>query len=302
MSHDYHLSDTWSLFPNGKYDSAACQCSAVPSAVLSLVIMPDIAVPGAFDHVVVSVSGVIHTASPFVLEVSDNENNLLQPAIRGTLNIAHTIHTCNPSVRRLVITSSFAVVLDLDQGFRPTYRYTEADWNPCSYEITQKTSNSSIAYCASRAFAERYLWEWVTENQPNFTVATICPPWIFGPTIDVASKRNESTEVIMNLVNGSQTEVPENDFAAFANVEDVAQAHLRAYVEDLSAHERFIVAGGAVLVSGGMRSVPRGISGTRVKTYIADGSNAARVLGLEYRNLEETLVETVEDLQSKDMV
>ncbi|RAH39885.1 NAD(P)-binding protein [Aspergillus brunneoviolaceus CBS 621.78] len=108
------------------------------SQQLSLVIVPDIAVPGAFNYALVSVSGVIHTASPFVLDVSDNENDLLQPAIRGTLNIAHTIHTCNPSVRRLVVTSSFAAVLNLDQGFRPTYRYSEADWNPCSYEIARK--------------------------------------------------------------------------------------------------------------------------------------------------------------------
>ncbi|GFF74580.1 hypothetical protein CNMCM6936_006523 [Aspergillus lentulus] len=278
---------------------------------LSFSIVPDIAEPGAFNEAVKGVSGVIHTASPFILDVEDNERDLLQPAIQGTLNVVKAIAEYAPTVRRVVLTSSFAAILDLTQGLRPAYRYTEQDWNPCTYETAKETSNASIAYCASKAFAERSLWDWVAEQKPGFSVVTICPPWIFGPSVDNGSaKLNESTEVIWKLITGARKEVPENDFAAFANVKDVALAHLRAYVVEEAAGERFIVAGGQFLYQNACDiirrrfpllrdKVPKGVPGAHLDTYIADGTKAERVLGLQYRSLEDTLVDTVEDLLNK---
>ncbi|KAF7134161.1 hypothetical protein CNMCM5793_005840 [Aspergillus hiratsukae] len=278
---------------------------------LSFAIVPDIATPGAFDEAVKGVRGVIHTASPFVLDVTDNERELLQPAIQGTLNVVKAVAEHNPNVRRIVVTSSFAAIVDLDQGFRPGYKYTEQDWNPCTYKTAKETSNSGIAYCASKAFAERALWDWMAEHRPAFTVSTINPPWVFGPTIDDgSSKLNESMEVIKNLINGSLQVVPDNDFAAFANVKDVAQAHLRAYVVEKAANERFLVAGGQFLYQDACdiirrrfpqleNKVPKGMPGVRAETYIADCSKAQKYLGLQYQSLEATLVDTVDDLLKK---
>ncbi|PYH40460.1 SDR family oxidoreductase [Aspergillus saccharolyticus JOP 1030-1] len=281
---------------------------------LSFTIVPDIAAPGAFDSAVKDVCGVIHTASPFALTVADNEKDLLQPAIQGTLNVLDSIAAHGTAVRRVVVTSSFAAILDLSQGLRPGYRYTEADWNPCTYEEAKTTTDASVAYCASKALAERKLWEWVESAAPppTFSVTTICPPWIFGPALGNPQHKgnnrlNESTETIWNLVNGSRTEVPDHDFLAFANVKDVAEAHYQAYTRAEAGGERFLVAGGRFLYQeacGILREkfpqlgdkVPYRANAGSVETYIADGSKAERVLGLQYRSLEETLVETVEDL------
>jgi nucleoside-diphosphate-sugar epimerase len=279
---------------------------------LSFAIVRDIAAPHAFDEAVKGVAGVIHTASPFVLDITDNARDLLQPALQGTLNILKAVWEHNSAVQRVVVTSSFASILDLNQGLRPGYRYTEADWNPCTYEMAKATTNVAMAYCASKSLAERGLWDWVADAKPKFSVATICPPWIFGPTIDDGSgKLNESTEVIWNLINGSRREaVPVNDFAAFAHVKDVAEAHLKAYVEEKAANQRFIVAGGQFLYQDACDiirrrfpelkdMVPKGEPGTCVETYLADGSKAAEILGLKYRDLEKTLVDTVGDLLNK---
>ncbi|KAL3449635.1 NAD(P)-binding protein [Aspergillus insuetus] len=279
---------------------------------LSFAVVPDIAAPHAFDEAVKGVAGVIHTASPFVLNVRDNARDLLQPALQGTLNILKAAAEQNSAVQRVVVTASFASMLDLNQGLRPGYRYTEADWNPCTYEMAEVTTNVAMAYCASKSLAERGLWDWVAESKPSFSVATICPPWIFGPTIDDGSgKLNESTEVIWNLINGSRREaMPENDFAAFAHVRDVAEAHLKGYVEEKAANQRFIVAGGQFLYQDACDiirtrfpelkdKVPEGKPGSRVESYVADGSKAAEILGLKYHDLESTLVDTVADLLKK---
>ena len=174
---------------------------------LSFSIVPDVASPGAFDDAVKGVDGVIHTASPFVMQVEDNERDLLDPAIKGTTQILIAVQKYAPQVKRIVITSSFAAIVDPSQGTRPGYTYSEKDWNPVTYEQA-KSGDGATAYCASKTFAERAAWEFVEKNKPNFDVATICPPMIYGPLDHDANLEhlNTSSADIYRLMNGSQTE------------------------------------------------------------------------------------------------
>ncbi|KAH8432891.1 SDR family oxidoreductase [Aspergillus melleus] len=271
---------------------------------LTFVSVPDIAAPHAFDTAVHNVVGVIHTASPFTLDVSDNEKDLLQPAIRGTTNVLDAVAHHAPTVRRVVITSSFAAILDLEKGNRPGYKYTEEDWNPISYDAAKQTPSGSVAYCASKAFAERALWHWAGEHKPSFSVVSVNPPWVFGPGMDGKQRLNESLEAIRRLVDGSAGgEVPGVDFAGFADVRDLAVAHLRAFEVEEAAGRRFLIANGkfdyqlAVDVIRRefpqLQGVPLGTPGVATETYTPDGSKAREVLGLEYRSLERTMVDTV---------
>ncbi|KAF7588295.1 methylglyoxal reductase (NADPH-dependent) gre2 [Aspergillus hancockii] len=111
---------------------------------LSFAIVPEISTPGAFDEADKGVTGVIHTASPSVLDAKDNKKDLLQPAIQGSLNVLEAVA-----------------------------KYGRTNWNPITYEAAAGTPNASVAYCASKALAERRLWDWVDTTKPNFTVATI---------------------------------------------------------------------------------------------------------------------------------
>lgn len=123
---------------------------------LSCAIVPDIAAPNAFDNVVYDVIGVIHTASPFDLHVENNERDLLRPAIDGTRNILQSIQKSFPLVNRVVLTSSFTAVRDPTKGTRRGYTYSEADWNPATYEeAAKKETSGSFAYAAAKALAER---------------------------------------------------------------------------------------------------------------------------------------------------
>ena len=69
----------------------------------------------AFDKAVVSsppFETVIHTASPFHFNVTDTKRDLLDPAVNGTTGILKAIHAHVPTVKRVVITSSFAAIVD----------------------------------------------------------------------------------------------------------------------------------------------------------------------------------------------
>lgn len=96
---------------------------------VSYVVVSDIAQPGAFDKAVVSdppFDFVIHTASPYQLHFNDPIADCLDPAIKGTTGILESIHAFAPTVKRVVITSSSAAILD-----PPNHRkvYDESVWS-----------------------------------------------------------------------------------------------------------------------------------------------------------------------------
>lgn len=53
---------------------------------------------------------VIHTASPFPVEVPRNESELIKPAVDGTLNVFRACVQEGSTVKRVVLTSSVAAI------------------------------------------------------------------------------------------------------------------------------------------------------------------------------------------------
>ena len=80
----------------------------------------------AFDQAVVSdppFDGVIHTASPFHFNFKDARKEMLEPAINGTIGILRAAKAHAPSVKHVVITSSFAAITNPDAP--PGYTFSE---------------------------------------------------------------------------------------------------------------------------------------------------------------------------------
>jgi len=271
---------------------------------LSFAIVPDVATPGAHDEAVKSVDGVIHTASPFVMQVTDNEEELLKPAIEGTRGVLESVKAHNPHIKRVVITSSFAAILNMEKGAWPEKTYSEKDWNPVTYE-TAKNADAGTAYCASKTFAEKLAFDFVKKQGVNFDVSTICPPMVYGPSAnnpDLA-KLNTSSADIYRLMNGSEKEVPDTTFFAEVDVRDVAKAHRLAYESPQAAGQRyFVTAGGYTYqdICDILRKIPEikdkvpegkpgsGLGGKEV--YKVDNSKA-RELGIDFIPLEKTITD-----------
>lgn len=121
-------------------------------------IVPDITSPGAFDEVVKSSPPfdiVIHTASPFLYKVISDNREFLDPAIKGTLEVLKSVKKNAPSVKRVVLTSSCAAIINFAGASvtHPQKVYTEDDWNPTTWE-SALTGTQNNAYQASKKFAE----------------------------------------------------------------------------------------------------------------------------------------------------
>ncbi|OAA37067.1 NADPH-dependent methylglyoxal reductase GRE2 [Beauveria brongniartii RCEF 3172] len=221
---------------------------------LDFAIVPDIAKASAFDEVIQSdppFEAVVHTASPFTFNVTDIKRDLLDPAINGTIGILYAIKKKAPQVKRVVghgslaywcgfmqqltarvqvITSSFASMMDGSKGLWPGHTYSEKDWNPITAE--QALENPRVGYPASKTFAEKAAWDFITNEKPGFTLATILPPLVFGPAVQSLSslkELNTSNQFIFSFTAGAAKDgIPPTTNPLFVDVRDVAFAHVKA--------------------------------------------------------------------------
>ncbi|EXJ81899.1 dihydroflavonol-4-reductase [Capronia coronata CBS 617.96] len=309
LDHGYHVRGT---VRSEETANRVRQTHSQHSDRLSFAIVEDVAAPGAFDEAVKGVDGVIHTASPFVTTVEDVEKDLLQPAIQGTTNILEAIAKYNPNVKRVVITSSFASIIDMTKGTRPGHTYTEEDWNNMTYQQAKESGNGTVGYCASKALAEKAAWDFVKERKPNFSLATVCPPMVYGPIlhhVPSLDKLNTSSADVYRLMNGSLKEVPPTTFYAWADVRDVAEAHRLAYEKPEAAGQRFFITGGNFVYQQFCDIIRKNVPEVRDRTpvgkpgtgvgddvYRVNGSKAERVLGLKYTSMEQCVTDTARSL------
>lgn len=161
------------------------------------------------------VDALIHTASPFPMVQPRDENELLRPAVEGTLRALRAAHSAG--VNRVVITSSTAAVLccDLPAG---RHVYDERDWSDPAHR-------TSTPYTRSKTLAERAAWRFVDEQAPDLRLTAINPGFVVGPAL--GGGLGTSMSVIQRLLDAKDPAVPNVGFPV-VDVRDVAQLHVAA--------------------------------------------------------------------------
>lgn len=281
-----------------------------PKDKLSYVVVKDVAQKGAFDEAVKSnppFDYVLHTASPFHFNVQDPVKDFLDPAIKGTTGILKAIKIHAPTVKRVVITSSFAAIVNPKQHPKV---YSEDDWNPVTWEEALDHSN---VYRASKTFAERATWDFVAKEKPNFDIATINPPLVLGPIVhylNTLEAINTSNQRLRNIIQGKmKAQLAPTGTFLWVDVRDVALAHVRAIEVEQAGGKRFFVTAGYFsnkdLVEIVRQSHPElepklpptdSVSDLPDNIYEINNARSQEVLGLKYRQLKEAVADTVDSL------
>lgn len=278
-------------------------------------VVKDISKTGSFDESLKKhpeVTVFLHTASPFFLNAVDVERELLEPAVEGTKNALSSIKNYGPQIKHVVITSSFAAVKNAAHDKDRDFVLTEESWNPITRE--EGLSNPGLGYLASKTFAEREAWDFVKENKPNFTLATINPTFVFGPQAfddDIKDSLNTSAEVINNLLKLKQTDsIPESQ-SGYIDVRDVAKAHLTAFENKQLYNQRLVVFAGRYCSQMLIdiihdkfpelsKQVPVGKPGTGqkfIKQFCGwNFKKTEEILGFKYITLEQCVVDSVEQI------
>ncbi|CEN59745.1 Putative Ketoreductase [Aspergillus calidoustus] len=283
---------------------------------LDFVIVPEISAPDAFDKAVVSdppFEAVIHTASPFHFRVQDVKKDILDPAINGTVGLLKAVKNNAPSVKRVVVTSSGAAILDFSKP--PTYTFTEADWNLMTWE--EATSNPLNAYRASKVFAEKAAWDFVEKEKPQYSLTTLNPTMVYGPIIHHIKDLdglNTSNERIRDIAFGKAKEAcPYTGVFLWVDVRDLALAHVLAIEKPEAGGQRFCLSPGQYsnkdiveVIREEFPELRDGLpTGDALKSgdfppagwYGYDSSKSEEVLGVSYRPFRDCIVDTVNSLK-----
>lgn len=276
---------------------------------LAYTVVRDISEEGAFNTAMQMrpFDSIVHVASPYHYQPEDIQRDLIDPAVNGTLGILKAAKEYAPSVRRVVITSSFSAMVHTKN---PPMVYTEKHWNPITMEEAKE--NGVQAYRASKKFAERAAWDFVASSAPNFTIATVNAPLILGPVapwLESMDSINTSNERVRDLILGKWKQgLPGSVFWHWVDVRDVALAHVRAMTRPEAAGKRFLLCQGkmsnAEIAQIGIEEfpelrskVPEVLESDEPTTlFDIDATQSKEVLGIEYRELRVTIVDAIKAL------
>ncbi|KAF8308504.1 NAD(P)-binding protein [Clavulina sp. PMI_390] len=280
----------------------------------SYTIVENIDAANAFDTIVAAgnFDGIVHVASPFNMRLSE-VSDFMDPAIRGTTNILQSALNLGPTVKRVVITSSAAAILEPHPA---PYTYTESDWNEASIRAVEENRASlGEIYSASKTPAERAAWKFVEEHKSEmaFDLTVICPVWIMGPIIHhvtTPDSLNASHALFWGILKSKQEDLtPEITGASqgyVADVRDMALAHVRALSVEEAGGKRFLAADAPwsnqdvydVLNEAGVANIPKGHPGSQLREItLQDNTQSVRLLGLEFRGRRDVIMSTYNTLK-----
>lgn len=197
-------------------------------------VVPSFLEEGAFNTALKKhpeVTAFLHSASPVIFQSDDPENDVLLPAIQGTLNALKSAHQYGPNIKKFIYTSSLAAMYD----YRKRVNVTESLWNDVTYE--EAKTNSGFLYGGSKTFAEKGAWEFIDKEKPSFTLTTVNPVYVFGPLAfddDAVDSFTSSSSYLPQVLKTKKNESVFEAKGTGVDVRDVVALHIAAVENDLS--------------------------------------------------------------------
>lgn len=191
----------------------------------------ELTTPGSYDRAVAGCMYAIHAGSPYVLNADDPQNDLLAPAVDGTLSFLRSCEKAN--VRKVVLTSSVAAIAD---GGTHGEALDESVWNSHS-------SVRFLPYYHAKTVAEKAAWAFVERENVQIKLVVINPVAALGPSL--TGRMNQSFTLLRSTVQGLFQGIIDLKFPV-VDVRDVAEAHVRA-MENEQAEGRYICAADTLL-------------------------------------------------------
>lgn len=188
------------------------------------VVAADLSADEGWAEAVADCEYVLHVASPFPADRPKSDDELVRPAVDGTLRVLRA--AAGAGVRRVVLTSSIASVVS---GHPDRVVRTETDWSDV---------DRSPAYAKSKTLAERAAWDFARRS--GLELVTVNPGMVVGPLL--APSVGTSVDVLRRLL---LREVPGSPKIGFSlvDVRDVASAHRLAMESPIAPGNRYVVAG-----------------------------------------------------------
>jgi dihydroflavonol-4-reductase len=261
---------------------------------------------------------LIHSASPFPIASPKDENELVRPAVEGTLRALKAAHSAG--VKRVVLTSSVAAIYGNDLPAGKT-EFDETMWTDVEHPVGR------VAYTKSKTLAEQAAWKYIETEAPELELTTVNPVLVVGAPLD--KHFGSSVSVVERILQAKDPMLPDISFS-LVDVKDVAAMHVKAISTDASKGQRFIASAGSRTFVQIAKSLKAALPGRKIVTTQApslmirflalfDGeiravlptlgkhigvnsSRATSVLGIDFISPEQSLVETANYLLDNKFV
>ncbi|KAK8443807.1 hypothetical protein SEVIR_9G035500v4 [Setaria viridis] len=245
-------------------------------------------------------AGVFHLASPCTVDaVKDPQNQLMVPAVEGTLNVLRAAKEAG-SVRRVVVTSSISAIVP-SPGWPAGEVRDERCWTDIDY-----CEKNGVWYPASKTLAEKAAWKFAEEE--GLDVVVVNPGTVLGPMIPPTI--NASMAMFRRLLEGC-TEEYADFFMGPVHVEDVALAHILVFenpsasgrhicVESISHWSDFAAKVAELYPNLNVPKLPEDTQPGLVRAEV--GSKKLIALGLQISPVEKIIRDAVESLKSRGYI
>ncbi|XP_019151078.1 PREDICTED: cinnamoyl-CoA reductase 1-like isoform X3 [Ipomoea nil] len=251
----------------------------------------------SFHPAINGCEGVFHIASPISFSPSATKAELVDPAVKGTLNV---LGSCakTASVKRVVVTSSTASVMFKRNPISPEEVVDETWFSDKEYAEEAKQW-----YVLSKILAEEAAWKYAGENGIDLVV--LHPTIVIGPILQPTL--NFSNALFLDLIKEGKEVMPTGIYT-FVDIRDVINAHIQALELHL-ASGRYCLVGTTIHSSRVLKivgelypslAIPEKYKNDlpEVPTYQVS-QKKANSLGITFTSFDASLKDVVECLKEK---
>ncbi|XP_039021390.1 tetraketide alpha-pyrone reductase 2-like isoform X2 [Hibiscus syriacus] len=194
----------------------------------------DLMEDGSFEDAIHGVNGVFHTASPVLVPYDHNvQATLIDPCIKGTLNVLRSCANASGTVKRVVLTSSCSAIrYRFDVQKQQIFSLNESHWSDPDY-----CKHDNLFYAYAKTTGEKEAWRVAKES--GIDLVAVNPSFVVGPLL--APQPTSTLQVILSIVKGTRGAYP-NTTIGFVHINDVIAAHILA-MEESKASGRLVCSG-----------------------------------------------------------
>lgn len=272
----------------------------------------DLEKDSGWDSALLGIDVLMHTASPFPIANPKNEDDVIVPAVQGTLRALKAAH--KSGVKRVILTSSVAAIYGTNLPAGKS-AFDESIFTDVNHPVGKQT------YTKSKTLAESAAWEFVKVNAPEIQLTTINPVLVLGAPLD--HKFGSSVSIIERLLAGKDPMLPDLTFS-IVNVKDVARMHVEAISNHATISQRIIASSSSASFVQMAKVLQKAFPNRKFKTLQApnfvirilglfdgdikailpmigdktpvDSSKAKKLFGIQFISTEETIIETAKFL------
>lgn len=193
----------------------------------------DLEIDAGWDSAIEGVDVLVHSASPFPIASPKDENDLIRPAVEGTLRALRAAH--GAGVKRVILTSSVAAIYGTELPVGKT-EFDETVWSDVHHPVGR------VPYTKSKTLAEKAAWDYIASTAPELELTTVNPVLVAGAPLD--RHFGSSVSVVERILNRVDPVLPDLSFS-IVDVKDVAAMHVKAIDIEAAKGQRFIASAGS---------------------------------------------------------